>query len=324
MIRLKHLLTETTIETAINWAKTFQADLGLTPEAASAMAANIQHESEFIADRVQGTGVQRGTLKDAGNLGYSWAQWTHHTRKTKFINFIKSNFKTDITKTPALSKHAYAFLKHDVQTYKELKFDFDAFKKSTDVDAATEDFVTKYEGAGTPRLEKRQATAREILNKIQDTKVKVKVNNSKLDPKILKKQIYNKPIYVKKTNDTNFINVRDTAEVNNGWFTNKITIVKHPNVIGVARDVKLVGNDNWIYVKLDPSLKTSAKYGWVIYKYTQTFNSSPTKQFKQYIVKSGDTLSAIAEKNKTTISQIQKKNLGLVPDKIQVGQKLNL
>jgi len=167
MIRLKHLLTETTIDTAVQWAKTFQADLGLTPEAASAMAANIQHESGFIADRVQGTGVQRGTLKDAGKLGYSWAQWTHDTRKTKFKDFVKFNFKTDITKTPALSKHAYAFLKYDVQTYKELKFDFNLFKKSKDIDAATEDFVTKYEGAGTPRLEKRQATAREILNKIK-------------------------------------------------------------------------------------------------------------------------------------------------------------
>jgi hypothetical protein len=173
MIRLKHLLTETTIDTAIYWAKTFQADLGLTPEAASAMAANIQHESEFIADRVQGTGVQRGTLKDAGELvggvGYSWAQWTHHSRKTKFINFIKSNFKTDITKTPALSKHAYAFLKHDIQTYKDKNFDFNLFKKSQDVDTATEDFVTKYEGAGKPRLEKRQETARIILNKIKPT-----------------------------------------------------------------------------------------------------------------------------------------------------------
>ena len=30
MIRLKHLLTETTIDTAIYWAKTFQADLGFS------------------------------------------------------------------------------------------------------------------------------------------------------------------------------------------------------------------------------------------------------------------------------------------------------
>jgi hypothetical protein len=322
MIRLKHLLTETTIETAIYWAKTFQADLGLTPEAASAMAANIQHESEFLPHRIQGSGVKTGTLSDSGDLGYSWAQWTYPARKQAYRDHVLNKFKVDIKKKPATNMHAYSFLKNEINNYPG--FDFDVFKKSKDINAATEDFVTNYEQAGIPRLDRRQKTAQDILNKIQDTKVKVKVNNSKLDPKILKKQIYNKPIYVKKTNDTNFINVRDTAEVNNGWFTNKITIVKHPNVIGVARDVKLVGNDNWIYVKLDPSLKTSAKYGWVIYKYTQTFNSSPTKQFKQYIVKSGDTLSAIAEKNKTTISQIQKKNLGLVPDKIQVGQKLNL
>jgi LysM repeat protein len=226
MILLKHLLTETTIDTAVNWAKTFQADLGLTPEAASAMAANIQHESEFIADRVQGTGVQRGTLKDSGNLGYSWAQWTHDSRKTKFKDFVKFNFKTDITKTPALSKHAYAFLKYDVQTYKELKFDFNLFKKSKDVDAATEDFVTKYEGAGTPRLEKRQATAREILNKIK--------------PK---------------------------------------------------------------------SKQTAAKPATNI-------NKSVT-----HIVKSGDTLSELAEKYKITIQQLKQIN-GLTSDNIKIGQKL--
>jgi len=190
MIRLKHLLTETTIDTAVQWAKTFQADLGLTPEAASAMAANIQHESGFIADRLQGSGVQRGTLKDAGKLGYSWAQWTHDSRKTKFKDFVKFNFKTDITKTPALSKHAYAFLKYDVQTYKELKFDFNLFKKSKDIDTATEDFVTKYEGAGKPKLKQRQAIAQEILNKIKpeskQTAVKQTTNINKSVTHIVK------------------------------------------------------------------------------------------------------------------------------------------
>ena len=116
MIRLKHLLIETTIDTAIYWAKTFQTDLGLTPEAAAAMAANIHHESEFIADRVQGTGVQRGTLKDAGNLGYSWAQWTHHTRKTKFINFIKSNFKTSNLKCFVVLVQCSTFFRQNVKT----------------------------------------------------------------------------------------------------------------------------------------------------------------------------------------------------------------
>jgi LysM repeat protein len=95
------------------------------------------------------------------------------------------------------------------------------FKKSKDIDAATEDFVTKYEGAGTPRLEKRQATAREILNKIK--------------PKS---------------------------------------------------------------------------------KQTTNINKSVT-----HIVKSGDTLSELAEKYKITIQQLKQIN-GLTSDNIKIGQKL--
>ena len=176
MIRLKHLLTETTIETAIYWAKTFQADLGLTPEAASAMAANIQHESEFLPHRIQGSGVKTGTLSDAGDLGYSWAQWTYPARKQAYRNHVLNKFKVDIKKKPATNIHAYSFLKNEVSNHPG--FDFDVFKKSKDINAATEDFVTNYEQAGKPMLKQRQAIAQEILNKIKPKQTAVKqVNN---------------------------------------------------------------------------------------------------------------------------------------------------
>ena len=165
MIRLKHLLTETTIETAIYWAKTFQADLGLTPEAASAMAANIQHESEFLPHRIQGSGVKTGTLSDSGDLGYSWAQWTYPARKQAYRDHVLNKFKVDIKKKPATNMHAYSFLKNEINNYPG--FDFDVFKKSKDINAATKDFVTNYEQAGKPMLKQRQAIAREILNKIK-------------------------------------------------------------------------------------------------------------------------------------------------------------
>ena len=165
MIRLKHLLTETTIDTAIYWAKTFQADLGLTPEAASAMAANIQHESEFLPHRIQGSGVKTGTLSDSGDLGYSWAQWTYPARKQAYRDHVLNKFKVDIKKKPATNMHAYSFLKNEINNHPG--FNFDVFKKSKDINAATEDFVTNYEQAGKPMLKQRQAIAREILNKIK-------------------------------------------------------------------------------------------------------------------------------------------------------------
>ena len=43
---------------------------------------------------------------------------------------------------------------------------------------------------------------------------------------------------------------------------------------------------------------------------------------KQYTVKQGETLGGIANRNKTTIDAILKKNKGLKADKIAVGQKL--
>ena len=165
MIRLKSLILEDSASNvSVMWAKRFKQDLGLTSAAAAAMAANIQHESSFIADRVQGVGVRRGTLSDAGNLGYSWAQWTFGPRKQNFREYIKKQFNVDIAKTPATDKHAYAFLKYEVQRYPG--FDFDSFKRSRDVDAATEEFVSQYEQAGKPMLSARQAIARDILDKL--------------------------------------------------------------------------------------------------------------------------------------------------------------
>jgi len=166
MIRLKSLLNES-VATAdsIAWAKKFQDELGLTPEAAAAMAANIQHESGFIPDRIQGAGIKTGTMADSGKLGYSWAQWTFGPRKQSFRKFILNMFNIDINKKPATNKHAYAFLKSEIGNYPG--FNFDKFKRSTNLESATEYFVTKYEQAGKPMLDKRIAIAYSILNKIK-------------------------------------------------------------------------------------------------------------------------------------------------------------
>lgn len=168
MIRLKSLLNET-VATAdsIAWAKKFQSELGLTPEAAAAMAANIQHESGFMPDRIQGAGLKTGTMADSGNLGYSWAQWTYGPRKKAFREFILDKFNIDINKQPATNKHAYAFLKSELGNYPG--FDFDTFKQETNINAATNEFATNYEQAGNPALATRVAIAYAILDKLKPT-----------------------------------------------------------------------------------------------------------------------------------------------------------
>ena len=168
---------------AVIWAKKFKNDLGLTDEAAAAMAANIQHESGFEPDRIQiGGGRRNGTMSQSGSYGYSWAQWTFGKRKKAFRNFVKKNYDVDINKTAATDDQAYAFLKYELlnpsndlynnETLKYHTLDFDSFKKSKNVNSATKDFVTYYEGAGKPMLGERQRIATDILTALKKTTTK--------------------------------------------------------------------------------------------------------------------------------------------------------
>lgn len=169
----------TASDKSVDWAKRFKKDLGLTNAAAAAMAANIEHESRFKPDAIQiGFGPSSGTLSQSGKGGYSWAQWTFGTRKKAFRNYVLTNFGVDINKTPATSEQAYSFLKYELLNPKNnyhnkkessLKFhnlDFDNYKSIKDVGLATKEFVTDYEMAGEPMLEKRKKIAQDILKKM--------------------------------------------------------------------------------------------------------------------------------------------------------------
>jgi len=175
MISLKRLLTESeATSNSVTWAKKFQSDLGLTAVAAAAMAANIQWESGFIPNRIQGAGVKTGTMADSGKVGYSWAQWTFGKRKIAFRNYVKQIFGIDINKTSATNDHAYSFLKYELRNPKNTLYDgkkslnyhyldLETFKKIKDVNTATQEFVAKYEIAGIPHLADRISLAIEIL-----------------------------------------------------------------------------------------------------------------------------------------------------------------
>ena len=49
-----------------------------------------------------------------------------------------------------------------------------------------------------------------------------------------------------------------------------------------------------------------------------------TPEYVYYTVKSGDSLSGIASKNRVSVDSIVKLNKGLTPNKIQIGQKIKI
>jgi membrane-bound lytic murein transglycosylase D len=52
--------------------------------------------------------------------------------------------------------------------------------------------------------------------------------------------------------------------------------------------------------------------------------AAPKEEYVYYTVKSGDSLSSIASKNRVSVDSIVKLNKGLSPNKIQVGQKIKI
>jgi len=57
---------------------------------------------------------------------------------------------------------------------------------------------------------------------------------------------------------------------------------------------------------------------------SKTNDDTKSETGNVYVVKSGDTLGGIANRNKTTVDAILKKNPGLNPDKLKIGQKIKL
>jgi len=78
----------------------------------------------------------------------------------------------------------------------------------------------------------------------------------------------NKVVYPSKRYDTDYVNLRYTPEVNNGFIDNKIGMVKWPNPVGIVKAIKdVTQNDKWYYVKLDPTVDAEDDYAWVSSKY---------------------------------------------------------
>ncbi len=116
-------------------------DLNITKEVAAGIVGNLWAESGLVPDRIQGSGMKRGTLPQAKNGGYGWAQYTHSSLKSDLIAFAKKK-GVDLNNQPMSDELNYEYLKHwvskNTNKFKELK-------SQNDVRTATNYFLTQYE-----------------------------------------------------------------------------------------------------------------------------------------------------------------------------------
>lgn len=122
-------------------AKRLVAELGLTREQAAGIVGNLWAESGLVPDRIQGSGMKRGVLPQAGNGGYGWAQYTHPSLKTDLINFAKGK-GVDLNTQPLTDEMNYEYLKHWIAKNQSR---FNALKSTTDLRGATDYFLKQYE-----------------------------------------------------------------------------------------------------------------------------------------------------------------------------------
>jgi len=121
------------------------------------------------------------------------------------------------------------------------------------------------------------------------------------------KTIYPKP-------GTGYANIRETPVVDNGIFDdNQSGVVRYPNAIGVVRKVtKGQDSKTWYFVKL-----ATGGFGYVRSNVVKTTNS------KYHVVKPGETLIQIAKDNGLRLDDLQGVNQNSLND-IYPGQKIRL
>jgi LysM repeat protein/GH24 family phage-related lysozyme (muramidase) len=121
-----------------------------------------------------------------------------------------------------------------------------------------------------------------------------------------------KTVYPTKKNG--YVNVRSQSYVDNGIIDNLDTKVMYPKPVGYIKQV-VTGEDGntWYEVVL-----MNKDTGYVRADAVTMTNES------EYEVQSGDTLTKIATNKNTTVDNILKKNPGLDPTKLQIGQKIKI
>jgi hypothetical protein len=298
MIRLKSLLHEGNgplkdqwLDKGLSIAKQL-VNRGFTQEQAAAIVGNMWAESTF----------NPGATNSIGAVGL--LQWLG-ARKTELIDFAKQRKKkwSDLTLQLDFIKYELLDAYNGKYAYEKGQFN-KAMNHGKTIQDKSEGFAKFSErpapGELTDSLSTRRIAARNVFDALVG-----KNKSAGLDLK----HMLGKTVYPLKKNG--FVNVREESVVDSGWFDNLLTVIKYPMEVGTVSKV-VTGEDGkiWYQVKLK-----SGATGFVRSDVVTEINESA------YVVQSGDTLSNIAAKYKTTVDSLKRVNK-LKTDVIQIGQKL--
>lgn len=165
--KIIYTASKETIAKAVLYAKRYMNDLGLKDFQAAALLGNFMAEGFPYPDRLQGPGIQRGTLKDAikngyGTRGYGWAQWTFPSRQRGLGSFAISNGVNWET-TPLTDEINYNFVIKELKNSKDLE----NLKATTSIERAVLVVLFEYEKPeekGQETQKKRTDFSRQVLN----------------------------------------------------------------------------------------------------------------------------------------------------------------
>lgn len=173
-------------------------------------------------------------------------------------------------------------------------------------DAAANEYLNNNEYKTSPGVQKRMNwNYEQFLNLAKSGKSFD--DSSKTQTSLIGKTVY-------PTKKNGYVNVRSESYVDNGIIDNLDTKVMYPKPVGYIKQV-VTGEDGntWYEVVL-----MNKDTGYVRADAVTMTNES------EYEVQSGDTLTKIATNKNTTVDNILKKNPGLDPTKLQIGQKIKI
>ena len=146
----------------VNIAKNFKSELGITKEAAAAIAGNFAHESAgFIPGIREGGPFGQNSKpwpKGTVGKGYGWAQWTNAAPGDRYDKFIES-YGGDYSKVPS-NEDNWKFAVQEMKGPEPLGSEF---SKMTDVAEAAVWFRKYWERAGVHHDGPRIKYAKEFL-----------------------------------------------------------------------------------------------------------------------------------------------------------------
>lgn len=155
------------VDKGVSIAKKFMSNLGLTKQAAAAIAGNFAHESGgFIPGIREGGPFGKSSKpwpKGTVGRGYGWAQWTNSVPGDRYDKFIQS-YGGDYNKIPT-NEDNFKFAVQEMRTTNKLT---DNFKNMTDTAKATVWFRKNWERAGVHHDEPRISYAKGILEKMSE------------------------------------------------------------------------------------------------------------------------------------------------------------